>query len=82
MLDRCIDRNLVRSVLVLIISVASSLTSGVVAINSSGFAFAALKSNGSVVAWGDAASGGSTTSPVNAASYLICGISSAILSIN
>jgi hypothetical protein len=42
-------------------SVASSLSSGVVAIYSNKNAFAALKENGSVVTWGDAAYGGNST---------------------
>ncbi len=46
-------------------SVASSLSSGVVSIYSTLNAFAALKSNGSVVAWGRAINGGS----LNVATY-------------
>jgi alpha-tubulin suppressor-like RCC1 family protein len=42
-------------------SVANSLTSGVVAVYSTGGAFAALKSNGSVVTWGQAQSGGNSS---------------------
>ena len=38
------------------------------------FAFAALKADGSVVTWGNAGSGGSTTSPVNAAANLTSGV--------
>ena len=38
------------------------------------FAFAALKADGSVVTWGDADRGGSTTSPVNAAASLTSGV--------
>jgi len=43
-------------------SVASSLTSGVVSIYSNGFAFAALKNDGSVVTWGDDRYGGNSSS--------------------
>ena len=42
-------------------SVSGSLTSNVTAVYSNAGAFAALKDNGSVVTWGDAASGGNST---------------------
>jgi uncharacterized protein YjbI with pentapeptide repeats len=44
------------------ISVASSLTSDIVSVYSSGAAFAALKIDGSVVTWGSATSGGNSSS--------------------
>ena len=49
---------------------AAGLTSGVVSIASTVGAFAALKIDGSVVAWGSGAYGGSTSSPVNSAAGL------------
>ena len=42
-------------------SVASSLTSGVVSIYNTEYAFAALKSDGSVITWGDSQKGGITS---------------------
>ena len=42
-------------------SVANSLSSDVVAVYSAGSAFAALKSNGSVVTWGSASAGGNSS---------------------
>lgn len=42
-------------------SVASNLTSNVTALFSNAYAFAALKNNGSVIAWGDRESGGNKT---------------------
>jgi uncharacterized protein YjbI with pentapeptide repeats len=46
-----------------VVSVASSLSSGVVSIYSSYYAFAALKSNGSVIAWGAYWAGGDVNYP-------------------
>ncbi|OPH11438.1 Calx-beta domain-containing protein [Cylindrospermopsis raciborskii] len=43
------------------VSVASQLTSGVSRIFSTGYAFAALKSDGSVVTWGDSSDGGNSS---------------------
>ncbi len=43
-------------------NVSLSLTSGVIKIVSTSFAFAALKSNGSVVTWGDSLTGGDSSS--------------------
>ncbi len=52
-------------------SVASQLTSGVTQIFSTDYAFAALKSNGSVVTWGDSSYGGDSSS---VASQLTSGV--------
>ncbi len=54
--------------------VAASISSGVVHIYANNNAFAALKDDGSVVAWGNASYGGSTTSPINASSNLTSGV--------
>ena len=51
------------------ISVANSLTSGVVAVYSTQSSFAALTSNGAVVAWGDSGWGGTT--PANVGSGVV-----------
>ncbi|MCX6409069.1 MAG: fibronectin type III domain-containing protein, partial [Actinobacteria bacterium] len=51
-----------------------TLTGGVTQIFSTGYAFAALKADGSVVTWGDAAYGGSTTTTVPTGGTLTGGV--------
>lgn len=52
-------------------SVSASLASGVIAVYSTGFAFAALKTNGSVITWGDVNYGGNSSS---VSAYLSSGV--------
>ena len=59
------------------VDVSSSLTSGVTNIFSTKTAFAALKSDGSVVIWGDAGSGGTTTGEVS--SFISSGVEKIII---
>jgi len=67
-----------------LISIASSLTSGVVSIYSNYYAFAALKHNGSVITWGDSRYGGNASSfNPNTATYtsVASGLTSGVVSI-